>query len=434
MRALRTTRPVGGHMVSKALFARALSIASAAALSVVAARVLGPTSAGYFFVVLAFVTGAATLGRWGTDNLALKWVATAGDSEVSPARLLLWMCAGISTVVSIPLFWVVRWVLHPHLVEGSLNLTAVIAAASVIPAALSVTAGAVLRAGGRIASGTIAELGSPFALAAVLLVAFGFSDRRDLVAAVAALTLGFALTAAWSLPLAVRQVGRDDRATYGMIVRRHGRQLSSMMGTSLLFYLLTWAPVLILGAVSDPAEVAYFNVAARIAAFVTLVPSIQTSYLTPRFAKLFSLGDVDRLNSLVQIETRRAMVAGLLLALPVIAFPRQALLLFGADFGPGQDALRVLTVAALIVVALGPVNGLLLTCGFEHFASVLNGAALTIAVVAMMAVAPSGGSFAVSVVSGAVSVVYAAAATWRMRSVAGIISCARISGHAGVSP
>ncbi len=426
LRRVVGSRISGILLVSRTVIARAVSIAAAAALSVVVARVLGPSQAGVFFVLLATLTGAATLGRFGTDNMALKWVATSSQLAGSRTTGLLWICTAFSTLTAVPLFWLVRWMIGSHVAPASLSGTALVAAASIVPAALSVAAGAVLRGAGKVASGTIAELGSTPAIATLALLGYTVFAHAGLPQVVLAYALGNLLTAAWSLPLAAKQLTRDASLSRSHpaldVARGHGRQLSSMMGTSLMFYLLTWSPVLILGAVAPSAEVAYFNVAARLAAFITLIPSIQAAYLTPRFALLHYRGDLEDLNQLVQMSTRRAVLVGGGLAAPILLFPTQALLLFGSDYAPAEGALRVLTLAAVIVVSLGPVNGLLLTCGFEHFASLLNGISLTFAVVVMLMVASNGGAQGVAFVSGGVAMGYAAMAAWRMKSKAGIVA------------
>jgi O-antigen/teichoic acid export membrane protein len=251
-----------------------------------------------------------------------------------------------------------------------------IAILTLVPTTASLLAAAILRARDRVALGTIAELGSAPAIASLTIVVLALRGSEDLTSVMWAYLFATVLTAAWSFPMALRCL-RDGGAEPDLqtsesllvVLRGSWRSLSSMCGNAVLFYAMAWAPVIILGLVSTSQEVAYYAAAARVAALVTLVPAIQSSYLTPRFAALFHQGLRADLNRLAQRSSLVATVLAGTVALVIVPLAPLVLRLFGADFSGGVEPLRILATLAVLLVTLGQVNPLLVNCGLEHLAA-----------------------------------------------------------------
>src|ERR1700710_159009 len=72
--------------------ARAIAIGSSVLLTVAAAAVLGPDRAGTFFVVLALIIAASTVGHLGSDILVLRLVA-ANDTNTRTLIQLVSCCS-----------------------------------------------------------------------------------------------------------------------------------------------------------------------------------------------------------------------------------------------------------------------------------------------------------------------------------------------------
>ncbi len=148
-----------------------------------------------------------------------------------------------------------------------------------------------------------------------------------------------------------------------------------MMGTALLFYIVTWAPVFVLSFAGRYAEVALVTAAARLAGFITLVPNIQVSYLAPRFAALYRANDTRALSRAARGASRLALLIVAVPALALVVFPGAVLrLVYGPDLADAALALALLSGAALVSVAAGQVNQLMLLGDLEHSALVLNAA------------------------------------------------------------
>ncbi|TFD63136.1 hypothetical protein E3T39_00025 [Cryobacterium suzukii] len=258
---------------------------------------------------------------------------------------------------------------------------ALLAVSAIIPQAYSVLSGAILRGNGRLASGTFAELGSMPALAVAILLTKAMLSELSLTDAIIALSVSSWLTAAWAIPAAIRSVrivsteataGASSQSIHDFLKRYLGRMIA-MMGTSLLFYFLTWAPLFVLFLTSSPDDVAFFTVAARLAAFIGLVSTIQVSYLAPAFARLYHRSELQVLNDLCN---RSAWQAGIAAVVPTVVFvvASQPLLelLYGAGFSNAAVPLVLLTIAAFLNVVIGQVNQLMLLCELERTALILN--------------------------------------------------------------
>jgi O-antigen/teichoic acid export membrane protein len=272
-----------------ALAARAAGMAGAFAMTVAITRSLSKPHAGLVLLTYTLLTVAATLARFGADNLALREVSKGGADRAALVRHSVGV-ALIGSPVAMALLAVALMAQGDGTTDPSLVLAACLA---VFPAAMSIIAGAVLRGLSRLAAGMLAELGSPALLATVGIAALGLTGRSSATSAVWMLALGNAVTMVWSWWLIRRTLPEVRRRAAGFRVylSTFRPALAAFFTTSIGFFLLAWLPVLVLGfAILDPTqanlEVARYNAAARLAQFVPLVSVIQISYLSQQFASL----------------------------------------------------------------------------------------------------------------------------------------------------
>jgi len=414
-----------------AVGARGISILASFLLTFVVARLLDVEEAGTFFLIFTSLAIAATFGRFGTDNLALKIVGGASaDVRRDVRRLVL-------VSVSASLFAVLVAVAVLLIVDLDLagvdTATAIVAATAVVPQALSVLAGALLRARGRLVVGTFAELGSLPTFATLAVLAVAALGELTLQAALYSLVAASWLTAVWAVATAtasmrgISHVGAPDSQPLAGFLRKYLRQLAPMMGTSLIFYVVTWVPIFVLTAVGNLEAVSFYTVAARLAGFVGLIPAIQVSYLAPTFARLYQSGDLVGLN---RLAGRSAVTALAIAALPAAALIVAAgpilHLLYGTPYEEAGAALAWLTVGVVLTVIAGQVNQLMLLCDLEQFALWLNVALLAFWALAGLFAAVTWGLLGVVGVSVVVTVVYQLSAVVRLRRRASIRSYARL--------
>jgi O-antigen/teichoic acid export membrane protein len=416
----------------QAVVARGLSILASFLLTIAVARMLGATAAGTFFIVFTSLAVFATLARFGTDNLALKLAGGASNEPRQDSVRLLQICGGAG-VLSV-LLAIAAFVSARDLLPGIDLATGLIVATAIVPQALSVLSGAIMRGGGRLATGTLAELGSIPALTLILVIGAAALARPTLTSSALGLSAASWLTAAWAVPSAVRTLrattssagGAQFRGSIKEFLRDHAGRMAPMMGTSLMFYVLTWAPLFTLAVTRGPSEVAFFTVAARLAALVTLVPSVQVSYLAPAFARLYHHAQLPALNALCNRSAWQAAIAAALPTFVFVAAPRPVLnLLYGAGFSNATIPLILLTAGALLGVLVGQVNQLMLLCELEGFALLLNATWLVAWVTLGLWLSSLGGVVAASAFALGSSALYALVAAVSLARNRGIYSFVR---------
>lgn len=390
--------------------ARGLSIGASLALTMVVAWSLPVDQAGRFYVAFALINGCATAGRLGTDNLAVKLVA----SKPRRARSTAAHCLAILIVAS-AFCAAACYALVPSGLRQSAGsrggAEAAWASVAVVPAAASVLVGALFRATDRVAIGTFAELGSTAAIASIGLGIFHAAGAASLGTALAIYALASLATCVWALPLAwhrlTKEVGGEDTPpSLAVFWHQHLGSLISFMVTSLGFYLLTWVPVIVLGLMGAPSAAAYYNVAARICGLLTLIPAIQVSYLSPRFARDSAVGQ----SWLITQAARRAMLVATAAAAPVIfaalVIPSSLLRLFGSAYPAAGPTLQWLALGTFLTLLAGPANAIVMTCGHERFAGRLV-ALLFVGSVFGCTLAARSGPSAVAAVVGLLGAAYA---------------------------
>ena len=392
------------------LLARGASMGGAFAMNVAVLRSLPPSDAGLVLLAYTLLIMAATLGRFGADNLALREVSRNAHEDAPIVRYSILVCVVMTPLAATIL--VAALLLQEHV--GAAAAVSLAAAAAVLPASLSIVGGAVLRGLGRVAAGTFSELGSPLIIAAIGIAIAGATRQISSSGAVWMIALGYVVTTIWAWILISRSVPLGLRAGFtGFLgyLRHYRASLASFFLTSMGFYLFSWMPVLALGYfIADrsvaQSSVAIFSAGARLSQFVALVPTIQISYLSQRFAKLHHEGDLVRLNALSQSATKIAILTAVPLVTFLVLAPATALTIFGG-YGEAALTLQILAVGALLVVVAGPVNGLMLTCGHEGGASRFTLILLALSAVTLPWLAQWGPP-AVAVGSAGVSIAYAA--------------------------
>ena len=357
--------------------ARIVALAATFAMNVVIAQTLDIADAGTVVVVLTLVTTFATVGRFGTDNLALRITASDPARMRRLARSLVVVALIASGVASVAFVVAASQIVDKSADPGESSGTLwilVLGGGCVVPAALSVLAAAVMRGAGRLGAGTMAELGSVPVLVSLGLLVANASDDATVLVAVAATCIAFWVTAAWSGVAAWRVL--PAAAGPALALRptavNEGRSLVHFLVTALATFFLVWVPVLALGFVGTTVDVALYNSGARLAAFVGLVSAIQVSYLATEFAKLGALGDTAAINRVAQRATRQATLVASVVAVAFVVAPELFLDLFGEAYAAAGPILFALTVGSLAQVVAGPSIAILLTTGGERVASSLT--------------------------------------------------------------
>ncbi|MDQ0129457.1 lipopolysaccharide biosynthesis protein [Arthrobacter bambusae] len=377
-------------------------------------RALNLDEAGVVFVLFTLMNLAATMGRFGTDNLVLRRIASGQHGHAIEARWLRAACWAASSIAGALLSGLLTTGLLPLPASAHGVPEAACVGLMTVFYALSVFAGAVLRGSGRLVAGILAELGLAPWLTILFVGAQMLLGKPTVLTVLLALLAAGAITALWALKSAQSAIsfpGKIDWVEGLLFIQKHLSSLASLMGTSLLFFALVWVPQLSLGFVGTGSQVAQYTAAARIASFISIFPSIQTSYLAPKFAALAYSGRKEELSE----ECGRAALMAMVVAVPLLVtisyMPGLFLRLFGGGYQDAAIPTLVLCIGAYVTLFFGQVNTLMVTAGLEHPALVLNAILLVAVAGVCLLGAPTIGVVGVSIASAAGSAVYAMIAT-----------------------
>jgi O-antigen/teichoic acid export membrane protein len=119
-------------------------------------------------------------------------------------------------------------------------------------------------------------------------------------------------------------------------------------------------PLIILGSTGQPAQVAYYSVAASAANLGVMVLNGVNVTLAPRMSALYAEGKLADLQMVVRDAARTAFVCSLFTAAFLIILGRPLLTLYGANFHAAYVPLLILLCGQMCNAAVGPV-GMLLT-------------------------------------------------------------------------
>lgn len=130
--------------------------------------------------------------------------------------------------------------------------------------------------------------------------------------------------------------------------------------------LMNYTDVILIGLLLGTDEAGVYAVSARFAASISLPMAFLGSALGPMVSELIAKNDLQSLQSRITTTSR----FGLALALPVAVLlwvgSESILNVVGVSYAVGSDAMRVLIVAQLINVVVGPV-GLVLMMSGQHW-------------------------------------------------------------------
>ena len=344
---------------SAGLIVRGLEIVGKLGLYVLAARALGTSDAGLFFVCITWVGLASTAARMGfekgmTRHIAAELATGAGDAARS-ALFIGFLATTLGGIVAALVTLALAWPASEYLFrQPELAMPLAISALAIVPQTLVVVIGSVLAGLKRgVASQVIQNALWPLlTLAAVIL---GVRRLDDLLLALAAAML-------LSTVLGLALIAAEKKAFRGVGSRLPGLQplpglwrTALPLGTvELIQVSLNAVPVLILGMFADTASVGAFSIANRISMMIWVVIVSAGTIAAPHFANHHRRNEIAEL----QLVNRRLRLAIFAFGVPLIAlmiiFPATILQLVG----PGFEIASL----ALVIMALGQLVNCLLPC------------------------------------------------------------------------
>jgi len=170
-----------------------------------------------------------------------------------------------------------------------------------------------------------------------------------------------------------------------------------LFAISIMNLVMGSASTVILGIWGSTESVGIYNVSLRTAMLASFALVAVNTIAAPKFAVLFSKGDIEALKTLA----RNASSLMLLISLPLLAVlifaPTIVLGFFGSEFVKGSSVLMVLAIGQFVNLATGSVGLLLMMCGYEKLMRNNILAAMTISIILNLILIPKFGALGAAI-------------------------------------
>ncbi len=349
----------------------------------------GAHGAGIFYLSLSVLMALALLGRLGLDQAAVRFIPhllKKNPAEASGVRRsAVQLSLALTIPLSIVLFLTAPWLANEVFNSSELTYYLQAFAFAVPPFSLMYIFSGTLRAMKHTRAALSVERAGmyAFAIIAALTVGafFGLSG----------LAVGFV-------------VGLYVIATIGaLLIKRfmpkHKNVVSfdkkrlMIVAAPLLF--VTFATqmngqvsVLIIGAMSDNASVAIFNIALKISMLMSLILAAINVIASTKISELYSSGRHKQLRIMISKISALGMALGIPLFTVIAIFSNELLGLFGNEFKAGSTALIILIIGQLVNVSVGSTNYILAMTGKEKVLATIVGTSLAINIALGIALVP----------------------------------------------
>jgi O-antigen/teichoic acid export membrane protein len=135
-----------------------------------------------------------------------------------------------------------------------------------------------------------------------------------------------------------------------------------------MYEVIRWTDTILLGVWESTSVVGVYEVAFKTSMLTNFVLMAANSVAGPRFASLYTQGDREGLEKLLQQVTLLTSLLTIPIVVAFIVFPQRILWIFGSEFGVGSGALVILVLGQFIGVATGGVIYVLVMTGKETIA------------------------------------------------------------------
>jgi len=335
--------------------------------NVAVARLLGAEGAGIFFLALTVTTIATVIGRLGLDNALLKFIASAATEE-KWGQVKGYFSTGIkmalvaSGAITLILFVTASWISTELFKKPELAEPLRWMSLSILPFAILNLQAESLKGLKQIRNAmTVQGVGVPLISLLLIYPLYQISGVVGVVASYAIATTAVMLLGAWAWQ---HEMAKHNVAGGLIRVDELWESCRSLLTVSLMNRaILPWAPLFILGAFASIEDVGIYGAASRVAMLVTFVLVTVNNVVAPKFAELYTKGDMVTLGRTARHSALIITVLASPIFIMLILSGGWVMSLFGAEFEQGGVVLAILAVGQLVNVITGSVGYLLMMSG-----------------------------------------------------------------------
>lgn len=187
-----------------------------------------------------------------------------------------------------------------------------------------------------------------------------------------ALITSFVVSGIGFLIYAIKKLSSPFKSLYKLRVNSVGKELLifslPLLGVIVLEQIIAWTDTFMLGFFKTSADVGLYNVANPLSRFI-LAPLLMVSTIyIPIASKLYSQDSIYEINRNFSVLTKWLCSATLPLFLIFFLFPEPVLnFLFGANYIPAANVLRILSLGFMLEILTGPNKETLIAVGKTQF-------------------------------------------------------------------
>ena len=365
---------------------------------------------GAFYIVFGTVMLASGLGRLGIDRALTREMARAlANDDAASARASMKRAfvqvGAFSVLVSIATVaaaWPIAiGIMHkPEMVPLFL-----IGALTILPQNLAQTGAGALAGLHRVTQSQIVYTWLWPGLFCILAFLLPLTAGHALAAVAASMVLQLVIAAVLLVRALPAQDGKPAAASPLLATGL------SLFSAELVQLLISAAPPFMLGALSTTDAVGLYAIAWRVVLVIYMFVSGVASMVSPRFARLYALGDRAGLTREAGKAIGFALTLSILPILLVTLEPVRILTLFGHQFAPAASTLRILLIGQLAATLATTTPELLGMTGYARSLLRINAAALAVLLVGLCVLTRSMGADGAAIATAATMIVNAIGAT-----------------------
>jgi O-antigen/teichoic acid export membrane protein len=388
----------------------------------VMARLLGAEGYGRVATAISFAQVAATVIQLGLGPLAVRDVSrriAAGDTA-GARRFFLRSVTIVGALSAISAGAPALVLATKGSTLGAFESAILIGGMITAPFAFILLLRGIAQGAGNVALAQWpGEVLRPAVLVAVLLtgLAAGFHFSPPAVLAAIFLVAGGAAAVAgvltWRLLAALPEGSEGTVQPAGNMLRN----AMPFLGIAIVGVLQSEIATLMLSALATSEQVGLYQPVSRLSPLIALPMNAVAMSYTPRFAELWQRGLHDRARAVTHSFTLVTFTAGLAIFAVLALFAPLILRLFGPDFAPAADLLRLQAAGQLFMAACGPAGEVITMAGRSRDALVALAGGVIIQALAGAALIPAHGALGATVAAIAGTVVsWLFMAVWARRA------------------
>ncbi len=358
-----------------ALIVKVIGLAAAFIFSVLITRNYGAAAFGVFSLCFATLQILSVVGGLGFDTALLRFVSEYASNQQWTSvqkiyRSSTQLTLAVSLALALLLYLLSSSIANKLFSKGHLSSSFQIISLAVLPMVFLSINAQCLRGLKKIWEFSFYQFTVYFILSSLVLLLFIGAEYMKAEAPIIAFVSAIVISSALSFLSWKKNIKRAAYAEQSMNPEHNPITLKAlfeisfpMLLASSAFYVLQWTDILILGYMTNDADVGIYTVATRIATITTIPLYAINSIAAPKFAECHGKNDLTGLEETALQSSKMIFIISLPIFIIIFCFPSFLLNMFGHEFISGSTSLLILAIGQFINAISGSVGVILQMTG-----------------------------------------------------------------------